>query len=259
MNSRVKRFIGQAQRNWLPWVSIMLGLALWEIVGRLLPRILFAPFSATIAELFSGFTSFDLPIAIAASVLETFAGFALATLVALPLGFLLGRNRTCSRIADPLLVALYAIPPVALIPFLIIWFGLFIESRIALIFVMTFFEMLVITAGGARSIEPRLLDVGRSFNASFNQRFCKVLLPASLPFLFTALRVGLVRAIAGMITSQLLLSPEYLGTRLLDSASKFDTAGVLAVITIVALLGLAMQTLLVRIEKRVLHWERDLS
>jgi NitT/TauT family transport system permease protein len=239
---------------WLSVLSVALGIGIWQVVGSLAPRILFAPFSAVVAAFFDSANLTGIWRAIAFSLGELGAGFALAAAVALPLGYLLGRNPICHRISDPLLVAMYSIPPVALVPFLIIWFGLFVESRLALIFIMAFFEMLVITAGGAAAVEPRLLNVGRAFGASRLQTFHKVMLPASLPFLFTALRVGLVRAVAGMITAQLLLNPVNLGKELLDSAAVFDTAAMLAVIAVVALLGLAAQQLLLRVESRVLHW-----
>lgn len=242
-------------RALLPLISVLAGIGAWELIGWQMPRVVFAPFSAVAVSFFGDLASWSLLLAVWQSLIELGIGFILAAVVALPLGYALGRSEICFRLFDPLLVSLYAIPPVALVPFLIIWFGLFMESRIALVFVMAFFEMLVITTGGARSIERRLLDVSRSFNASGFQTFRKVMLPASAPFLFSALRVGLVRAVAGMITAQLLLSPVNLGKKLLDSAGKFDTAAMLAVIVVVALLGLAAQQILLAVEARVLRWE----
>jgi NitT/TauT family transport system permease protein len=197
-----------------------------------------------------------LPTAIAGSLVTLATGFALAAVVALPLGFAMGRLARVHEMFHPILTGIYAIPPAAFIPFLIVWFGLFAPSRVAIVTIMCFFEMLVITAAGARAIDRRLLDVARSFSAPPARLLGAVLIPASLPFLFTALRIGLVRAVTGVITAELLLSPANLGKLLLNSAARFDTAGMLGIIATVALIGLTVQQALLWLERRVLRWER---
>jgi NitT/TauT family transport system permease protein len=241
---------------WLPIVSIAAGLGLWEAIGRLSPPVLFAPASAAFLYLVQQTDSGVLPVAIGYSLLTLATGYVLAAIVALPLGFAMGRVAWVHELLHPVLTGIYAIPPAAFIPFLIVWFGLFTQSRIAIVVIMCFFEMLVITATGARAIDRRLLDVARSFAAPQRRVLRAVLIPASLPFLFTALRIGLVRAVAGMITAELLLSPANLGKLLLDSAGRFNTAGMLAVIATVAMIGLAAQQLLRWLERHVLRWER---
>jgi NitT/TauT family transport system permease protein len=98
--------------------------------------------------------------------------------------------------------------------------------------------------------------VARSFLAPRQRVISAVLIPASLPFLFTALRIGLVRAVAGVITAELLLSPANLGKLLLNSAGRFNTAGMLGVLATVAMIGLALQQVLRWLERRVLRWEQ---
>jgi NitT/TauT family transport system permease protein/sulfonate transport system permease protein len=237
-------------------LSIAAGLGLWEIIGRLSPPVLFAPASAAVAYLWQQIVTLALPAAIGGSLATLATGFALAAIVAIPLGFAMGRVAWVHEMLQPILTGIYAIPPAAFIPFLIVWFGLFAHSRIAVVVIMSFFEMLVITATGARAIDRRLLDVARSFSASRPRMIASVLVPASLPFVFTALRIGLVRAVAGVITAELLLSPANLGKLLLDSAGRFNTAGILAIIATVALIGLAVQHALLWLEHRVLRWEQ---
>jgi ABC-type nitrate/sulfonate/bicarbonate transport system permease component len=241
---------------WLPVVSIAAGLGLWELIGRLSPPVLFAPASAAFFYLLQQTGTGVLPAAIAHSLLTLAIGYALAAVVALPLGFAMGRVAWVHELLQPVLTGIYAIPPAAFIPFLIVWFGLFAQSRVAIVVIMCFFEMLVITATGARAIDRRLVDVARSFMAPRRRVISAVLVPASLPFLFAALRIGLVRAVAGVITAELLLSPANLGKLLLDSAGRFNTAGMLGVIATVAMIGLAAQQILRRLEWRVLRWER---
>jgi NitT/TauT family transport system permease protein len=240
---------------WLPVFSIAAGLGPWELIGRLSPPVLFAPASAAFLFLLRQTATWVLPAAVGHSLLTLATGFALATAVALPLGFAMGRVAWVHELLHPLLTGIYAIPPAAFIPFLIVWFGLFVQSRVAIVVIMCFFEMLVITAAGARAIDRRLLDVARSFAAPRRRVIGAVLIPASLPFLFTALRIGLVRAVAGVITAELLLSPANLGKLLLDSAGRFDTAGMLGVIATVAMIGLTAQQMLRWLERRVLRWE----
>jgi NitT/TauT family transport system permease protein len=240
----------------LPALSIVFGLLLWELIGLSTPPVVFAPASAAFSFLVQQTINGALPIAIAQSLMTLAAGYLLAAAVALPLGFLMGRVAWVHELLQPVLTAIYAIPPVAFIPFVIIWFGLFTQSRLAIIVLMCFFEMLVITMTGARSIDRRLLDVARSFQAPRRRVWSAVFVPASLPFLFTALRIGFVRAVAGTITAELLLSPANLGKLLLDSAARFNTAGILGIIATVAIIGLIGQRALRWLERRVLRWER---
>jgi NitT/TauT family transport system permease protein len=234
-------------------LSIVAGLALWEALGRMAPPVVFAPFSAAAWSLLH---TPALPGAIVQSLGTLATGFAISAMVAIPLGFAMGRVWWVREMFHPVLTGLYAIPPVAFIPFLIVWFGLFVESRVAIVVIMSFFEMLTIASAGAGNIDRQLLDVARSFQAPGHRVLTAVLIPASLPFLFTALRVGLVRAVAGTIAGELLLSPANLGKLLLDSAARFNTAGILGIVATVALLGLCVQQGLLWLERHVLRWEQ---
>ncbi len=238
----------------LTGVSLATGLALWEWAARGVPRVVFAPPTAVLARLVADIASGALPMALLGSLAHLAVGLLLALALAIPLGFAVGRNASVAAFVEPVLNALYAVPPVATIPFLIIWFGLFFEARVALVFVMCFFEILVTVAAGARNIEPALLAVGRSFGAQRMRLFARVMVPASLPFLFTALRVGLVRAINAMITAELFLAAVNVGAMMKHSAQRFDTAGLLADIVLLCLLGLAAQEGLKALESRLLPW-----
>jgi NitT/TauT family transport system permease protein len=235
-------------------LSIAAGLALWELLARGAQATLVAPPSLVFARLAAGLASGTLPVALAGSLAQLVLGFALAVLIGVPLGLLIGRNPRLAEATEPVLNAIYAVPPVALVPFLLIWFGLFFEARVALVFVMSFFEILVTVAAGARNIDPALLAVGRSFGAGRTQLLASVVFPAALPFLFTALRVGLVRAINGMITAELFLAAVNLGALMKQSAQRFDTAGLLAIVVLLCLLGLVAQEGMKAAEQRLLPW-----
>jgi ABC-type nitrate/sulfonate/bicarbonate transport system permease component len=232
--------------------SIVLGLLVWELAGQSVSRVVLAPPSAIAVKLWSGFATGALPAAFAASLGHMLAGFAIALAIALPLGILMGRVRAAAWLLDPLIAALYAIPPVAFVPFIIVWSGLFFEARVTLVAVMSVFEMLVTFAAGARNVPPGLLDVGRSFGAGRGALVAKVMLPAMLPFIITGLRLGLVRAVHGMIVAELFFAAVNLGAIMKRGQVRFDAAGVLAVVVLLAVFGLVAQETLRAVENRAL-------
>ncbi len=234
--------------------SMLGGLALWEFAVQGVSGVIFAPPSAVLARLAQDMASGVLPKALLGSLGHLLAGFLLAVALALPLGFAIGRSRTVAAMCEPAMSGIYAVPPVATVPFLIIWFGLFYEARVALVFLMSFFEILITVTAGARNVDPMLLAVGRSFAAGRTKLVTRVMLPASLPFVFTALRVGLVRAINAMITAELFLAAVNLGSMMKLSAQRFDMAGLLSIVVLLCLLGLAAQEGLKALEARLLPW-----
>jgi ABC-type nitrate/sulfonate/bicarbonate transport system permease component len=192
--------------------------------------------------------------ALGQSLVQLGLGFGLTMLVAVPLGVIVGRSVTLTRMFGPVINAIYAIPPVAFVPFLIVWFGLFLEARVALVFLMSVFDVLVLMIAGARDVRGALVDVGRSFGASHGQRLRLIVLPALLPFFFAALRVGSARAINGMITAELFFAAVNLGAIMKRATQNFDSATVLAVVILVCVLGLIAQSAITLLERRVLHW-----
>ena len=234
--------------------SIVVGLAIWEVIARQLPRIIIAPPSVVGVNLFQGFASGELALAFAGSLAHLCIGFAIAVCVGIPLGFLVGRNRTAFYLLDPTISGIYAVPPIAFVPFMIIWFGLFFEARVALVFLMSFIEILVTVSAGARGIESSYLDVARGFGARGRDALVKVMFPAVLPFVFTGLRIGLVRAIHAMIVAELFFAAVNLGDVMENAALRFDTGALLAVVVLLAVFGLLVQELLKEIEARVIPW-----
>jgi NitT/TauT family transport system permease protein len=234
--------------------SILFAIALWQwgaghVSGFLLP----AP--ADVLDRFLDPKWFSrLMGALGQSLLQLGLGFGLTMLVAVPLGVLIGRSVILTRMFGPAINAIYAIPPVAFVPFLIVWFGLFLQARVALVFLMSVFDVLVLMIAGARDVRGSLVDVGRSFGASHGQRLRLIVLPALLPFFFAALRVGSARAINGMITAELFFAAVNLGAIMKRATQNFDSATVLAVVILVCLLGLIAQSAITLLERRVLHW-----
>ncbi|MGH6897367.1 MAG: ABC transporter permease [Geminicoccaceae bacterium] len=229
-------------RNPLLYVlSVAAGLLAWEVAARDMSRLVLAPPSEVAVRIYEGFASGELASAFLGSLGHMSAGLAIAVAIALPLGFLMGRSRAVAALLEPIVAAIYAIPPVAFVPFIVIWFGFFFEARVALVALMSVFEMLVTFTVGARTIPPALIDVGRSFGSGRMKLIRSVMLPAMLPFVLTGLRLGAVRAIHGMIVAELFFAAANLGEAMKRSALRFDAAGVLAVIVLLAVFGLLVQ------------------
>ena len=244
-----------ASRTWpLYTLSLICGLILWELIAAQFSKVVLSPPTAVARHLYAHTVNLELPRLLWASLGHTALGYLLALAAAVPLGFLMGRSARVFAMFDPILNALYCIPTIAFVPFLVIWFGLFFPARTALVFIMCVFDILVTVSAGARNVERNLIDVGRAFGAGRWFLFRKVLLPASLPFLFTALRIGLVRAVIAMITAELFFAAVNLGKYMQAAQNRFDSAGLLAVLTILAIVGLVAQEGLKALEARLLPW-----
>lgn len=235
-------------------LSVLVGVAIWQgiatqVSGLVLPSpvevVMKLGDTAFLGRLLPAFGNFLFSLGV---------GFAISLAIAIPVGTLLGRSSVLSRMFEPTITAIYAIPPVAFVPFLVVWFGLFFEARVALVVLMTVFDMLIVIIAGARDVRSNLIDVGRSFGASRLERFRLIVFPALLPFLFAALRVGIARAINGMITAELFFAAVNLGKLIKRAGQNFDTATVFLIVVSVSILGLVCQTILTRLERRLLHW-----
>lgn len=235
-------------------VSVAVGLGLWELVADQLPRLILPPPSAVLARMAEPAFFAALAGALGQSLVQLAIGFGLTFATAVPLGIVIGRSPVLSRITEPVITAVYAIPPVAFVPFLIIWLGLFTEGRVALIVLMSFFDVLVVILAGARDVRRSLVDVGRSFGASHAQQLRLIVLPALLPFFFGALRVGLARAVNAMITAELFFAAVNLGAIMKQATQNFDAASALSVVLLICALGLLAQSAVTAIESRVLAW-----
>src|SRR4051812_10560739 len=184
-------------------LSIALGICAWEALARVIPKALFAPPGAVLGRLAAMTADGSLVTALLGSIQHMLAGYLLAALLAIPVGIVVGRSTAVATAVEPILNAVYAIPPVAFAPFFVIWFGLYFEARVALVFAMCFFEILINVLQGVRNIARGLIDAARALDVSRLALYRKVIIPAASPFIFTGLRVGIGRAVNAMITAEL--------------------------------------------------------
>jgi len=191
------------------------------------------------------------------SVLGIAIGFGAAVIVGIPLGIMMGRSRSLEAALDPYVNALYVTPRVALIPLLLIWFGIGFEAQVVVIFLSSVFPMIVSSHAGVRDISNNLVDTARAFCASERQLFSEVILPSSVPFIMTGLRLGIGQAVIGMIVGQMFLALSGLGKLLVDYGNFYKTDYVFAVIIVVGVLGIIVTEGVRALERRFAHWKES--
>ncbi|MDO8533943.1 MAG: ABC transporter permease, partial [Xanthobacteraceae bacterium] len=177
-------------------ISLIVVLAGWELTGQyvLTNRLFFAPLSDVIGAIVELSGTGELQRHIGASFKAIAYGMALAIVVGIALGILLGVSRMVADYSEVYLNALYATPLVAIAPLLILWLGIGIASKVAVVFLISVFPILISTASGVRNVDKYFLDVALAFGADRTQIVSKVLVPAALPFLLTGIRLAIGRA-----------------------------------------------------------------
>lgn len=234
-------------------------LIAWEVMGRRLGDFFLAPpsslWSATAEIVESG----DLWRATLDSLYSLSVGFGISAVVGIGLGYLMGWYKPVAKVMDPFVNAAYVIPVAALVPVIIIWFGLADTSRIIVVIMFCVFEILVSTYTGVKNVDPMLIDVGRSFGAGRFDLFRKVVFFASLPYIFAGLRMGVSRAIKGMVVAELLFAVTGLGGEIQTAANYYRTDIVFVYVLVIALLGVLMAGLIQLIERFVTPWRQERS
>ncbi len=191
------------------------------------------------------------------SFLRAMTGFGAAILIAIPMGLLLGRNATVREFIMPSIKGIYPIPGIAWIPLAILWFGLGDAAVIFVVFATTFFPMFFSTEAGARQISPVILDAGRCFGARGTSLFLRIILPATVPYIITGLRISLGGAWRMIVAGEMLASQDGIGYFLMESRFQFKAVDLMTAMILIAIVGYATEKLIVdTIEKRTLEkWE----
>lgn len=237
--------------------SYAVALAFWEIAGRILGKLFLAPPTEVAAALAEVTLTGELVLATLVSAQALAVGFAAAVLVGIPLGMFMGRFESVERFFEPYISAFFVTPVSALIPVIIIWFGIGIEARVIVVFSFCFFDVVINTFSGVRDVRYDLIEPVRSLGASQRQIFQKVVLPAAAPFILTGIRLGLGRAIRGMIIAELLLATTGLGGMIVSYSGVFRTDVVFAVVIVIVIYGLGSVRLVKAIETWLFPWKES--
>jgi ABC-type nitrate/sulfonate/bicarbonate transport system permease component len=194
---------------------------------------------------------------VAATSRVTAVGFALAVLVGVPLGILMGRSELFNATIEPFVAALYASPQVAFLPLLIIWLGIGFTSKVALVFIGSFIIVVINTETGVAQVDPRLIETARAFTASERQVLIKIVLPAALPFILAGMRLAIGRALVMVVVAEIYASNRGLGYLIFQAGGMYDTAQVFVGVGILAGAGVALTALLRALERWLAPWQTD--
>jgi NitT/TauT family transport system permease protein len=189
-----------------------------------------------------------------ATLYATIVGFVLGSVIGAVLGIWLGVSIFASRLLNPYLNALNALPKVALAPLFVLWFGLGIDSKIALAASLVLFLVFLNTFAGVRQVDQDLIDGARLMGATRTQVITKVIVPSALSWLFAGLRVSVPYALIGAVLGEMIASNRGLGYLVQFSGAQFDTAGVFAVLIVIALLAMALNFMVDIVQNRTERW-----
>lgn len=243
-------------------LAILVFLVLWEVlsaIGLINPVLIPAP-SAIAVKMVSLTLSGELITDTFTSLYRVLAGFFLALAVALPLGFLLGGFfKHFETAVNPLLNVLGQANPFTIFPVFILLLGIGELSKVAIIYWVVQWPVLFNTVTGIKNVDPVLIKVARTVGLSKVQMFWKVLLPASLPTVFTGVRMAAVFALFMLIGAEMIGSHSGLGYMIHNAQSTFQYPKMFVGIVVVALLGIAFNYILLHIEKRTTKWKEDIA
>jgi ABC-type nitrate/sulfonate/bicarbonate transport system permease component len=253
----VPRLSEKARRAGLRVCSFLIFALGWELLALRLDSLLLPTFTETMAALGRLIATPLLWQAVWVSNQAMVLGFSLAALVGIPVGLLMGRFRVAERYADPYLNILLVTPISALIPIFIMATGLGLLSRVLIICSFAVVVITVNVRAGVRMVDPAWTEMARSFGASELQLWHRVLLPGALPGITTGLRVGLARAVSGMITVELLLVALGIGRLVLDFQGTFESANLYATVLVVVAEAVILLQAAKWLEQRMAPWQQE--
>jgi NitT/TauT family transport system permease protein len=242
------------QRRVLPWVVIILLFVFWEAVVRLFkiePFLLPAP-----SVIFEAAWQWRWPILDNSwqTFMTTTVGFLIAVVFGLVGGVAVGSSRLIYDGFYPALIGFNTIPKVAVIPILVIWFGVGTIPAVITAFLLSFFPILVNVATGIATVEPELRDVLRALGASRWQVIKKVGLPRSMPYFFASLKVAITVAFVGSIVAETVAANKGIGHLMLVASSRFEVPLAFAGLLMTAVMGIVMYLAAEVVEKRMTGW-----
>jgi NitT/TauT family transport system permease protein len=233
---------------------VALILAVWEVVGPFVSPIFFT-YPSRIAIAFVELTaSGDLPHYLAQSLEVMFYGLLSAIAVGIPLAVAMARIRKLDWALDLPINALYATPMVALVPILVLWFGIYLKAKIIVVFLFAVFPILINTYQGVRECDKGLLEVARSYRSSEWSTWRDVLLPFALPYITAGIRLAIGRGLVGMVIAEFYTTISGLGFMITRYANVFEMDKTFVPVIVLMFLGVSLTSMLKWLERRIAPW-----
>ena len=240
-------------------ISVLAGLAIWEILTRLLleNELLIPPPSSVARSFWKLTVSGELNKHLGATLLEFAYGFSTACIVGVILGYLMGMYKWFDEIMDPWIATLYSIPIIAIVPLIIIWFGIGMVSKVIVVFKITAVAIILNTAAGVKNLDPVWLELAKSLRLSGWETTYKIRVPGAIPYIITGMRLGVGRALLGVIVAELMAANAGLGYMLRDSSETWDSPKLFVTVLLLAAMGLISFNLIKRFERRIAPWRQS--
>lgn len=244
--------------------TIAVLLIAWELLPHLVTisagtKLFFTTPSQVAAALWTMFATGSIWAPLGVSAAGFAIGLALAIVVGLPLGVMLGRSRALNAMFDPFITAFNATPRLVFLPLLLLWFGLGMTSKVVIVFIGALFPILINTYEGVRNADKLLINVVRSFGAKEWDIARLVVVPNSMPYIVAGLRLAIGRAVLGVVVAEFFGSEAGLGVIMVRAASSYQVDIVFSGLIIFAALSLAMTGVVKMIENRLSRWRPQLA
>jgi NitT/TauT family transport system permease protein len=238
----------------LPWTITLGFFVVWEVLCVALKIDSFVLPAPT--EVAVSLTKFTGPIMVNAlqTLISTLVGFGIAVVFGLVLGLVVGASRTVYDGLYPVMIGFNSIPKVAIVPILVIWFGIGTIPAVITAFTISFFPIVVNVATGLATIEPEMQDVMRALGARKWQIMVKIGIPRTMPYFFASLKVAITLAFIGSIIAETVAANSGIGYLMMAASSRFDVPLVFAGLLVVAAMGIIMYEIFAFVERRVTFW-----
>lgn len=238
----------------LPIVSLAIFFTVWQIVGGQVDPILFTTPTSVIRALWNMITDGTLGPAFGDAMKDLAVGYLAAAVVGILVGILVGRSQVAERMLNPYINFFQATPLIALVPLVVIWFGIGFEARVVVVFILGVWSIIISTATGVKQTPTSLLDVGRVYKYNRMQVILGIELPNAVPSIFAGLRIALGKALIGMVIAQMEISLTGLGGLVVRYGNAFKTAYLLGSVVTASLVGVIAAVLLEVIRKWLFPW-----
>jgi NitT/TauT family transport system permease protein len=240
-------------------ISLVVVIGLWQAAAPFIDPL----FGSYPSQIFSSFMvmmeSGTLTKAFWQSSQPFFAGYLLAAVIGIPAGLLLGRYAMVEAAFGIYIMAGYATPLIALVPLLMVWFGLGFAVKMVIIFLLAFFPICINTWVGVKAVPKTLIEVGTAFCASQNRILVQIVLPATLPYIMAGLRLAIGKAVIAMIIAEFLTAISGLGGIIINAANSFRTAEMFVPIICVMIFAVILDRLVALLERKVAPWQSEIA
>lgn len=237
--------------------SVALFLVVWEMAPRLgLIDVFYTSMpSRVLAAGLEQIASGELGEHVGISLVEFFWGFSMALGFGIPLGLMMGTMPNFRYLLDPVVTALYCLPRLAMLPVIIIWLGIGMESKVAIVLIGAVLPIVVNSMAGVREVDPVWIRAAQSFGAGRIAIFTKILLPGSLPAMLTGIRLGLGRGVLGVVIGEMYVSVSGIGHQIMSYGEAMRVDHLVFYALLVSLFGFVAVTLVGKLEERLQRWK----